>query len=218
MNWFILAVISAVFSAAAAVSQKKVLFKLEGIDFSFLVSIVSLILCIPFFITMDYGSLQGINLFILFLKTIPGTAAFLFVMLSIKNMEISKALPLLALTPGFVAIFAFLILGDMLTPLQSSGIVLLFIGTYLIETKSGQSILDPFRSFFMSGAYRFVIAALLLFTITSIADRYLLGRYKLMPSQFMAFQQLFFSVNFLAALFLFKKNPVVVVRSVDRKI
>ena len=104
MNWFLLAFISAVFSAASAVSEKKTLFTLSALDFSFLISIVTLFFSIPFFLVSDYNNIFSISILILFLKTILSAAAFLYVMLSIKNFEISEALPLLALTPAFVAI------------------------------------------------------------------------------------------------------------------
>ncbi|MGE5398992.1 MAG: EamA family transporter [Ignavibacteriales bacterium] len=215
MNWFFLALISAVFSAAAAISQKKVLFRIEGPEFSFLVSVTGLLYSIPFFITTDYSHLQPFNLFILFIKTIPGTIAFLFVMLSIKNLEISKALPLLALTPGLVAIFAFLLIGDQLTLAETGGIVLLFVGTYLLEARAGQKIFDPFLVFIRSKQHHYVITALLLFTATSIADRWLLGRYKLMPDAFMGFQQLFLAMNFFVLMLWMKKKPLQLMKSVD---
>ncbi|MCU7494067.1 MAG: DMT family transporter [Ignavibacteria bacterium] len=215
MNWFLLALISAVFSAMAAISQKKVLFRIEGLEFSFLVSLVSLLFSIPFIALTDFSTLDPMNLFILYLKTIPGTIAFLFVMLSLKNLEISKALPLLALTPGLVAIFAFIILRDELTLAETGGIVLLFIGTYLIETRPGQKILDPFVTIVKSKKYHYVIGALLLFTATSIIDRWLLGRYKLMPGTFMGFQQLFMGMNFFVIVLIIKKNPFHVLRATD---
>ncbi|MGE5621096.1 MAG: EamA family transporter [archaeon] len=215
MNWFLLAFISAVFSAMAAISQKKVLFKIEGLEFSFLVSLVSLLFSVPFLVLTDYNTLQPLNLLILFLKTIPGTAAFLLVMLSLKNLEISKALPLLALTPGLVAVFAFLILGDQLSLAETGGIVLLFTGTYLIETRPGQKIFDPFITIIKSKKYHYVLGALLLFTATSITDRWLLGRYKLMPDAFMGFQQLFTAFNFFMVVSFIKKRPFHVMRSVD---
>lgn len=218
MNWFLLAFISAVFSAMAAISQKKVLFKIEGLEFSFLVSLVSLLFSLPFIALTNYNTLEPVNLLILFLKTIPGTLAFFLVMLSLKNLEISKALPLLALTPGLVAIFAFLILKDELSLSGVGGIVLLFTGTYLIETRPGQKIFDPFVTIIRSKKHHYVLGALLLFTATSIVDRWLLGRYKLMPEAFMGFQQLFMAFNFFVITLFLKKKPFHIIRSLDASV
>ena len=114
MTWFVVAIISALLSAFAAITQKKVLFNLGALEFSFLLSIVNLVFSVPFFFFIDYETINTLNLSILFAKSVIGVLAFLCVMISLKNLEISNALPLLALTPGFVAVFAFFILGESL--------------------------------------------------------------------------------------------------------
>ncbi len=205
MNWFILAFTSALFSAAAALSQKKILFKIEALDFSFLVSVIGLPFLIPFFIGISYGDLTIESLLILYFKSILGTFAFLFVMLALKNFEISKALPLMVLTPGLVAVFAFLFLGDSLSFKEVMGIFLLMIGTFLIEVSDKKNIFNSFSAVIKSKHYYYIISALVLFTASAILDRLLLTSYKFPPENFMAFQQLFFAFNFLV-LFLFKRK------------
>jgi drug/metabolite transporter (DMT)-like permease len=206
MNWFWLAFISAVFSAAAAISQKKILFNVEALEFSLLLSIFNIILLLPFFFFLNYNDIFFDKLLVLYFKTILEALAFWNVMLSIKNFEISKALPLLALTPGLVAISAFIFIGDSLTLIEVSGILLLIIGTYIIETKSKQDLLDPFKIFIGSKKHRYVIIALVLFTITAILDRLLLHEYNLEPTSFLVFQNLFLAINFIL-IFLISKKP-----------
>jgi len=134
---------------------------------------------------------------ILFIKTLLNAAAFLFVMLSIKNLEISEALPLLALTPGIVAVFGIFLINDYLTLLEWFGIFLMVAGSYILEMKKNtKSLLDPFKSLFDFSKYSFVFTALILFTVTSLLDRVLLKDYNLPPYTFMAFQQLFFALIF----------------------
>ncbi len=205
MDWFTIAFISALFSASAAISQKKILFKLEALEFSFLLALFNLALSLPFFFFVDFSSLQFYNLFILYIKTILGAFAFLFVMLSIKNLEISGALPLMVLTPAFVAVFAYFIIDETLVPLEILGIILLIAGTYILETRSRQNIFDPFKVFWKSKAHHYVIGALLLFTLTALLDRLLLFKYKVEPVAFMGFQQLFLAVNF-TLIFFFSKT------------
>ncbi len=212
MDWFYLSLLSAIFSAAAAIFQKKVLFEMDALDFSLLLSIISMILSIPFLINVNYGNLSLINLAVLFVKSVLGCLAFLSVMLAIKNMEISKALPLLALTPGFVAIFAFLFIGDALSFIQVCAIGLLLAGTYLLESRKGDKILDPFKIFMRSKNHRYVIYALFLFTVTSILDRLLLHRYNLPPDAFIGFQQIFFAVNFMAIYLISGRNISLLVK------
>lgn len=202
MNWFIIALLSALFSAAAALSQKKVLFKIDALTFSFYVSLAGLLFSFPFFIGLN---LEGINqsaLLILYFKSILGTFAFLFVMLVLKNFEISKGLPFMVLTPGIVAVFAFIFLNDVLSVNEIIGIILLMLGTYLLELKkiNGKLYFISPKEFICeiktSKKYKYILFALILFTASSILDRLLLTDYKFKPHDFMAFQQLFFAVNF----------------------
>lgn len=205
MNWFMFAFVSALFSAGAALSQKKILFKTSALDFSFLVSVIGLVLSFPFFLGIEFNTLTTESLLILYFKSVMGTFAFLCVMLVLKNFEISKALPLMVLTPGLVAVFAFLFLRDSLTSQEVTGLILLMIGTYVLEVSDKKNIFNSFSIIFKSGHYYYIIIALALFTASSVIDRLLLTDYKLPPESFMAFQQLFFAVNFFI-LYIFKRN------------
>jgi len=217
MNWFLLAFISAVFSAVSAVSEKKVLFSLDAINFSFLISIITLVFSIPFFGMINYADISSLNMVILFLKTILNAAAFLFVMLSIKNLEISEALPLLALTPGSVAIAGVLLINDSLTGFEWFGIFLMLAGTYILEAhpnpsqnegqlKTPGNFFKPFTALFRSSKYSYVVMALILFTATSLLDRVLLKDYNLPPYTFMAFQQLFYAFIFAVVVLIKNKS------------
>jgi uncharacterized membrane protein len=115
-------------------------------------------------------------------------------MKALKNLEISGALPLMVLTPGLVAIFGIIFIGDYLNAYQSSGIVLLMAGTYLLEMKPKQSIFEPFKVFNKSQYYHYIGFALLLQSVSSVLDKLLLGKYKMPPVTFMAFQQLFYLI------------------------
>jgi drug/metabolite transporter (DMT)-like permease len=206
MNWFLLAFISALFSAAAAISQKKILFKVEALEFSLLLSVLNIIFLIPLFFFLNYENIYWNKLLVLYIKTILEAFAFWNVMLAIKNFEISRALPLLALTPGLVAVSAFIFIGDSLSLNEVSGILLLILGTYILETKSKQDLFDPFKIFIGSKKHHYIITALLLFTVTAIIDRLLLHKYNLEPGSFLAFQNLFIALNFILIYFFSKKS------------
>lgn len=206
MTWFAIALLSAFLSAFAAVSQKKVLFNIGALEFSFLLSIVNLVFSIPFFFFIDYETINSFNLTILFIKSVIGVGAFFCVMLSLKNLEISNALPLLALTPGFIAVFAFIFLGESLKLQEVIGLAVLIIGTYLLESQKIKEIFYPFSVFIKSKYHRFVVLALLLFTASSILDKLLLVKLNLSPVSLMAFQHIYFAILFSIIYFIFKKK------------
>lgn len=205
MNWFPIALISALLSAAAAVSQKKVLFKLEALEFALIISVLNVVLTVPFAFMADYSTLTIMNVQALFIKSALGAWSFLCVMYALKNMEISGALPLMALSPGIIAVFAFFLLGDIMQPLQIAGLVMLLVGTYLLEVKHGNSFLEPFKVMARSEYHHYIFIALALFTITSLLDKLLLGKYKMAPMPFMVLQQSFYLL-FILIVFLLKKG------------
>jgi drug/metabolite transporter (DMT)-like permease len=195
-NWFVLGFVSAVFSAGAALAQKKILFEMEALFFSFSLFVFVLLFSLPFIFYLDFNGLTFVGIVVLFIRSFLGALSFLFVMLSIKNMEISRALPLLALTPGIIAIVAFLFLKDNLTVIQICGMFLLLLGTYVLEIRNRNDIFEPFKVFIKSKAHHYVIAALLLFSITAIIDRALLNNYKFPPVSYFFTQQLFYLISF----------------------
>jgi len=216
MTWFAFALISALLSAFAAITQKKVLFNLGALEFSFLLSILNLVFSIPFFFFIDYGTINTLNLSILFAKSVIGVAAFLCVMISLKNLEISNALPLLALTPGFVAVFAFLLLGESLKSVEVIGLVLLIVGTFILESKNMKEFVFPFNVFLRSKYHRFIIIALFLFTASSILDKLLLIKLNLSPISLTAFQHIYFAILFSIIYFFFKRKEDITSVSIEK--
>lgn len=216
MLWFLIALSSAFLSAFAAITQKKVLFSLGALEFSFILSLANLLFSIPFFFFIDYQSVNSLNISVLFIKSIIGVAAFFCVMLSLKNLEISNALPLLALTPGFVAIFAFSLLGESLKLIEITGLIFLISGTFILESKNFKNLFIPFSVFIKSKYHRYIIIALLLFTASSIMDKLLLIKLNLSPVSITAFQHLFFAVLFSLVYVLFR-NKEVAASSIIRK-
>jgi drug/metabolite transporter (DMT)-like permease len=203
--WFLISFISALLSAAAALAQKKVLFKIDAFRFSLLVSAAGLMTSAPFFFVTDYHALNTASLSVLFIKSLLSSLGFYFVMQSIKKLELSEALPLLALTPGLVAISAFLFLGEKISAYETGGMLFLIAGTYILEAEKNGDILAPLRILFVSKKYRYVIAALAVFTISSVLDKAILSKFRLPVNAFMAFQQVFIAIVFFAC-YLFSKR------------
>ena len=119
MFWFTLASCSALLSAAAAIVQKKILFRLNALEFSFLV---------PF--SIDITSVPPTQIMIIVGKSILGGFAFLLVMMSLEHNQISTALPVLGMTPAVTALAALLILGESLQTWDWLGIGMMVAGTF----------------------------------------------------------------------------------------
>jgi len=196
MIWFTLALTSAVLSSIAAITQKKALANINALEFSFHLSWVNLIISLIFLTGFDPSTLTLHQTWVMFVKTLLQALAFWCVMLSLKNLEISSALPLLALTPGSVAVFALIFIGETLTLNETLGLILLLSGSYFIEMKTLSNMIEPFKVFFRTKKYIHVAAALAFFTVSSILDKYLLKDQKMDTSSFMLLQHLFFFIIF----------------------
>lgn len=218
MNWFLLALISAVFSAAAAVSEKKTLFSMNALDFSFVVSAVTLLFSLPFFWMIQGESFFTVGIYLLLLKTAMSAAAFLFVMLSIKNLEISEALPLLALSPALIAVAGVIFINDSLNATEWTAVFMMAVGAYILELKKNSaSLFEPLKTLFSFSKYSYVFYALFLFAITSLLDRVLLKDFKIPPYDFMAFQQLFYTVFFLGSVIIARRKLAAVsIKSINK--
>ncbi|MFH1249188.1 MAG: EamA family transporter [archaeon] len=196
MAWQIFSLFSALFSASSAILEKKILLKEKPLEMSALMSIFAFILSIPFFFMIDINSVSSVSLIVLFGKCLISAAAFYCVMVSIKELQLSSALPLLAVTPAFVAIFALVFLGEYLKIKDVIGMILIIAGTYVLELNT-KNLISPIKIFMKSKGYLYVLLALVLFTISSVLDKFILKAYNLPVNAFIAFQQLFLTLIFL---------------------
>lgn len=181
MNWFALATISALLSAAAAVAQKRVLFRAAALEFAFLVSVVTLALSAWVPLKLDVLAFDAHTLGLLGLKSVLSGLAFLLVMRTLERNELSNALPLLGLTPAVVALLAPFVLHQGLKPLEWGALALMMGGTALLESREGRGLGASWRDAVATGKHRDVAGALLLFAASALADKLLVSNMKVPP-------------------------------------
>ncbi len=206
MDWRFLALASAVLSAAAAICEKKSLFRVNALEFSVILSIFSFLFALPFAGLFDYSAVSSQAMLFLFIKSAFNALAFYSVMSALKRLDISGSLPLMDLNPGIVAFLAFLFLNESLSLWQAAGLILLIAGTYLINLKKGSTFLGPFSIFIKSKGHNFILTAIAAFTITSLLDKVIVGNFKMKPEAFMFFQHLFNLIMFGAAFAAVRRN------------
>ena len=203
--WFIFAFTSALLSATAAIFEKKALFKINALHFSFLLALANLLLSIPFFIYADFQSISLQTYAVIAFKSFLGSISFLLVMNGIKRLELSSALPLLTITPGLVAVFAWIVLGEKLGSVEILGILFLLIGTYMLQVGKPSNLLTPFYFGMKNKAYLYILGAVLIFTFTSILDKWLLSDYRVAPESYLPLQHLFMA-GFFSVYMIFSKT------------
>ena len=208
MDWYWIALASALLSAVAAIMQKKVLLSIEPLNFSFLISALTAIFSLPFVYSINFAALSSTSLAVLLGKSILNALAFLCIMTALKHLEISRALPVMAISPMLIALLAFVFLGESLKPLEIAGIILISIGTYSLELKKGEGALHPFRVLSGSKYHRLLLTALALISISSVIDKALLSNFKLPPMTFLVFQNFFFLVIFFVIIVIYRRGEI----------
>jgi len=174
MNWQIYAIIGTIALSLAYLIEKKSLIKEHALQFVTIHAIFSVILSIFFFPQVNIKIAPYLFL-IIYISSLGWTFAGWYLAKAIRHMQLSSTTPLLNVTPGIVAILAFIFLRDVLSIKQMFGMGLLIVGTYVLETHSKKSLLLPFKAMFKSKYTGYVIMSILIASITAILDKYILN-------------------------------------------
>ena len=102
------------------------------------------------------------------------TTALLLYVKAISISDISIALPFLSLTPLFLIINGYLLIGEKVSELAGAGILLVVAGSYVMGIKNlNKGILAPLKLTFKNRGVQFVILVAFLYSITSISGKML---------------------------------------------
>jgi len=142
----------------------------------YLIAWLRLLLALPFLLApllfIQIPSL-GKDFFPAILIALPlETAATLFYIRALKVSPLSLTLPFLALTPVFLLIIPFLLLGEKISLAGGIGILLIAVGSYSLnlgETRKG--ILAPFRAIRRERGALYMIVVAFLYSITSTLSK-----------------------------------------------
>ena len=207
MPWFILATISALLSAGAAVLQKKSLIQTTALPFAFVLSAFIMVLSAVFLPGVDVLTVPPDVLVLLVGKSQIGGAAFLCVMMSLERGQISTVLPLMGLTPAVTAVLALFMTGERMSGTEWIGLGVMMAGLYLLEwtPERGETWAGRVRTILTER--RLIILALLLFALSSVADKLLVGAHKTDPRVVLVYQHVVFCLLF-GGILLVRKLPV----------
>lgn len=201
--WLIYSLILVFFSSAAAITEKKALIKEHAMEFSAVLAILTLLISLPLFILVDFSRLNFISLALLLFNSILASVAFLFMTKAVRHMKITDSSSLLSIGPGITVILALIFLGETLTLRQTGGIVLLIVGTYVLEIKKNLSFLTPIRIFRKSKYTQYVLISIIIYGVTSILDKIILTNYNMQPEAFIAFAHVFICFHFILMLLIY---------------
>ncbi len=203
MLWVLFAFLCAILLSAAALLEKRVLTKVHAFDYSATLAFFSFLVSLPFLFVLDYSSINGLTLLLIFIASIFGALAFYLVAKGTRHLEISTVSPLLALSPGSTSLLAFFVLGETLDIQHVIGIVLMIVGSYVLAMDSQHNLGDPLRSFFRSRYVQFVLLSLILYSCGAILDRAIINVFKVPIVTYIFFAHFFISLLYIPIGFIF---------------
>lgn len=204
MEWYIFALGCAFLVSISTVIEKKALMKEHAMEFSAVLAIFNLIISLPLLKFADLTIFHNnMNLLILiYMASLLGSVAFLFVAKSLRHMNISVVSPLLNFNPAIVAVLAFVILGEKITSIQLLGIIILMVGAYILESKDGRKNFTRILNEFKTSRYMHYLGlSFLLYGLSSIIDKIVLGF--VTPVTYILVIHFFIAVNFFIMIHIF---------------
>ncbi len=177
MQWYILALGSALMNSFSSLTEKKTLLKEHAMEFAATISLFILILSLPLAFLADFtmpsyywGILAGIS--------ILDAIAFLYITKAVRHMELSESSPLFVYGPAITAVLAFIFLKETLTQQRVIGILCVTFGAYILEFKSSKkqlNLLSPLKVMMQSKYIHYLLFGLVLYAIAAVVTRYLLN-------------------------------------------
>ena len=104
-----------------------------------------------------------------FLLALPLEAvASLLYIRALKLSPMSLTLPFLALTPVFLLVVPFLLLGERISPAGAGGVLLIATGTYVLNLGAAKKgLLEPLRAVLREKGVLYMVGVALIFSVTS---------------------------------------------------
>lgn len=172
--WVLYALLSAIFIATTDPIAKKVLTKTGD---EYVVGWSCLLLSVPFLAIYYFSnriapvSPELIRIMVFYVLPFEVFAAFLYYR-ALKLTDISLSVPFLALTPIFVLLTGFLILGERVSLIGIAGIALIAIGVYSINIKAAKDgLLGPVKAILANKGSLYMALVSVIFSVTAVLSK-----------------------------------------------
>ncbi len=173
--WIVLALLSAFLTGVVSIIDRKILLKEHAMEFSAIFSLTNAILVLFLIPFVDFN-IKLFDLLFIYLISWFGTLGFLFSIKAIRHMQLSSLLPFVNFSPVIAALLGVVFLNEILSLKQWTGIILLLAGGYMLETRNVSNYREFFRNIIKSRSLHYLFLALLFYSFTSIADRYIITK------------------------------------------
>ena len=123
-------------------------------------------------------------------------------------MEISLSSPMFLLGPLITTVLAFIILGEVVTRIQILGMLILVLGTYVLETTHSLHPREFVKNIWGNIYSRHILLGIFLYGLSSVGDRFILKHMSVSPVLYTAIIQFFIAIQFLFLTWYYRGSPV----------
>jgi drug/metabolite transporter (DMT)-like permease len=172
MLWLVFAILTAFFESLKDVASKQSLRYLDEYWVTWSILLVAVICLFPVLMLEGIPTLGTDFWWALLCGGGLNVVAFLLYIKAIKQADLSLTVPLVTLTPLFMLITSPLMLGEIPTPLDGLGVILIVIGSYILNLRSDSvGKLAPLRSLLTNPGCRKMLLVAFLWSFTSNFDK-----------------------------------------------
>lgn len=182
MHWIWFALLNALAIAAVGLAQKRALRDEHSLEFVTITTVLRLLLFYVIFWRQVTWVVTGLQFFQLALMAVLAGTGFLFVSKALRRQDLSAVFPVINLDAALAALLALIFLREALTPQQLLGLIVLIVGTYLLqltETKGAppdgwKTLLFPFRKIWRAPGGHYALLGMMAYAVSAVVDRFVL--------------------------------------------
>ena len=174
MVWIIAILASGFFFSLNHIIRKKILEDLNVLDMMIFTGSFGFLILLPFVKYVNF-SLSGTDLFFILINAIFAYGGSYILNTVYKKSEISTVSPLLTLSPFFVILLSYFILGEVLNNKQIIGVLFILTGGYVITLDKINFFFRPFTSLPIKD-FLYILTTLILWSFCPIINKIVLTR------------------------------------------
>lgn len=169
--WVFFAILNPILDASRNVFSKKASANIDSLMVSWINNLIPVLIFTPilFFIEIEMNQEFVLSLFI---SGTVNTVATILYHKAISKGEISQIVPMLSFTPLFLLISSPLLVGENLSEKGIIGIILIVVGSYLINLNlKHEGLLSPIKSLYKSKGTRYMLFVAFILSISANFDK-----------------------------------------------
>jgi len=174
MIWIIVILASGFFFSLNHIIRKRILEDLNVLDMMIFTGSFGFLILLPFVKYVNF-SLSGADLFFILVNAIFAYGGSYILNIVYKKSEISTVSSLLTLSPFFVILLSYFILGEVLNAKQIIGVLFILTGGYIITLKKINFFFKPFSSLPIKD-FLYILTTLILWSFCPIINKIVLTR------------------------------------------